>query len=104
MDCEDSAPISDANHADRAMLDIIANRDAIAALAPVGAEVKILGYWISPEWFAKHAGHRLIPRDEYGRCLDECGKDMRCGACPATYRCRLPEKHDGDCKRERPKP
>ncbi len=50
----------------------IANSKEIAALEPLVnngvAEVQLRCFYgyIRPEWFVKHLGHDLIPRNEYG--------------------------------------
>ena len=45
--------------------------------------------------FAKHQGHKLKPRDEYGRWYDQCRDFVRCAECGHTENCALKEKHDG---------
>ena len=110
LDCEEGLGLSDWNHKSDAMLDIIRARDALAALADVRPDAYASGfeYWGSYKdlvpvgFFAKHRGHRLIPRDEYGQCLDECGETIVCSHCKlGNSRCRLPEKHEGPHAAER---
>ncbi len=31
---------------------------------------------IHPEWFKKHLGHQLVPKNEYGRYLDSSGTEV----------------------------
>jgi len=32
---------------------------------------------IHPEWFKKHLGHQLVPKNEYGDYLDSKGREVR---------------------------
>jgi hypothetical protein len=32
---------------------------------------------IHPEWFKKHLGHQLVPKNEYGNYLDSKGREVR---------------------------
>jgi hypothetical protein len=81
------------------MFAIIRHASAIAGLATLLEVTNVqlqLGYHngsIDAVWFAKHLGHDLIPRDEYGRCADRCGEYVRCAHCVANHRCALPLGH-----------
>lgn len=109
LDCEEENYFSDANHQEELMRKLIEQAPAIVAFAPalraLGGDVKFETYYgsVDPDWFEKHAGHRLVPRDEYGRCLDECGTRTTCSACEHPDRCRLPTKHEGEHSPKRPK-
>lgn len=46
-------------------------------------------------WFAKHAGHDLVVRDEYGAFVDECSEWLFCECCGRHQRCRHPKNHEG---------
>src|SRR5688572_30523283 len=72
-DCEEHHGFSDANHAELDMFDLIDNKDALAAFGrdfvhprSMLFEVKCSWGWVNCEWFAKHAGHKLVARSEYG--------------------------------------
>jgi hypothetical protein len=58
-----------------------------------------------PGWFAKHAGHRVVVRDEYGGIMGDCGSWFGCDVCGHKgKRCVLPEGHDGEHSDKRPVP
>ena len=102
VECDDVHQFSDANHQEAMMLKLIRHRDAIAALAPLFSEphtrddITFRLYYghIDPVWFAKHAGHKLVPHDEYGRDLNQCQDRVRCDA-GHSHDCTLPDGHDG---------
>jgi hypothetical protein len=108
LDCNDTYRFDEPNHMLDLMRSLVKHAPAIAALAPLMAEcgdgVRMETYYgrIDPSWFAAHAGHHLVPKDQYGRCDDECGEYIACSACGARHRCRLLPKHTGDCSKERP--
>lgn len=47
-------------------------------------------------FFADHAGHKLVPHDEYGRDDDQCLKHVTCD-CGHRHARRLDDGHDGPC-------
>lgn len=73
---------------------------AIGALArlrgEVDVELKCDWKWVDVAWFETHATHRLIARNEYGECFDECAAYFRCDACGHQKKCHRPENHTGD--------
>lgn len=115
LDCEDGAGL-DENHSPDLMLAIIRHVHAFAALAEafddLQADSHAVAYptlrvrgdhaYVHPQWFAKHHTHRLVPRDEYGHCLDECEVRFRCCGCDRDDHCRLPKGHEGPHNRIRP--
>lgn len=116
VDCDSHHEFYDANHEDKLMLEVIKHRDAFAALAPVFeafAKSKLYSelrfslqgdrYAVSPQWFAKHAGHTLEVIDEYGRLLKNCYKFVQCKECPAQHNCLLLRDHEGPCSPRAPK-
>lgn len=69
--CDDTHGFDDANHREDLMWFLIAHAKEIAAVDPVvnggeGIELKCFYGCLRPEWFAKHLGHDLVPRSEYG--------------------------------------
>jgi len=99
VDCATTLHFSDANHQDELMWALIKHRDAIAALAPllVDADVELSSHYgrIDPVWFLAHAGHRLVPIDEYGALATACCEYVTC-SCGSRRRCTLDLGHAGD--------
>lgn len=108
LDCEDEHYFSDANHQEDLMRQIIEIAPQLAALGKTfvgaGGDAWVETYYgrVDTRWFAKHEGHRLVPRTEYGRNSDECGEKVKCLFCDADHRCRLPPSHAGAHDRRRP--
>lgn len=79
--------------------------DLLAELAPHANRadliVELSRQQVNLDWFVKHRGHRLVPRNEYGQCFDECGKDFRCGSCGHSKRCRRKKDHEGEHSEKR---
>lgn len=113
LDCDETLRFNDLNHWDEQMSALAKSGPAIAAFAPViealykaGASPTLHLAWSRAEidfkWFVVHGSHRLVPIDEYGRCLDECGVIFTCGACQHEQKCRRKQKHEGqhDHRRE----
>ena len=71
--CGDTHRFDDANHAVELMRALVKHASAIALLAPLfnegvyDVELRTPYGWIDVAWFAQHAGHALVPIDEYGR-------------------------------------
>lgn len=106
MDCRDVLRFSDANHRSDLMQALIAHAPAIAAFNELACDERIwtldisTGYGcLDTGWFKTHLGHRLVPVNEYGSYLDECGEEFKCSA-GEIHRCHRP-KHDGDDHRQR---
>ncbi len=49
-----------------------------------------------PAFAAKHLEHDVLPRDEYGRWLDQCTEYLSC-PCGAKQRCEQAHGHDPPC-------
>ena len=106
LDCGEDLGISNANHAVELMRVIIAHAKEIAAVDSFMKATDRAGYFIDfhfgsgsliqTAWFAKHAAHRLVPVDEYGKIDDECGMRITCPACGKDDHCRRLAGHDGD--------
>lgn len=64
------------------ILYLIANSEFIVKIGEfqsgtnVDIEVKSWYGLIDPEWFKKHLGHQLVPKNEYGRYLDSNGIEV----------------------------
>ena len=89
----------DWSHGEHACLALIEQRDELAHMASLNLldiDVRVNGSHIDIGWFARHAGHALVPRDEYGRLFGQCGLDFGCPTCKHSERCRRPKGHDGD--------
>lgn len=70
--CNESHEFLDANHQEDLMWLLIAHSKEIAALDPLinnsrfEVQLKCFYGYVRPEWFVKHMGHDLVPRNEYG--------------------------------------
>lgn len=101
LDCADTHGFNDANWCDADMAVICKHAAAIANLAPLLSETTMMitlhtAYGrIEPSWFAKHAGHRLVPINEYGHFMEQCAEYVTC-ACGSNQRCGLKVGHNGD--------
>ena len=109
LDCNVNHGFGDANHEDDLMMALVKIAPEIAALHPTmkkldatyervrsATSLTINGrYSIYTEWFAAHAGHRLIAVDEYGRCYDECGEYYSYCECGHRRTCRRKTGHEG---------
>ena len=107
VNCERCAGFED-NHGRDRMRAYIEKRATLEAAAALGRDLKSLGLMglevahcgggSFPVWFfAEHAGHKLVPRDEYGSLDGECAKRVRCATCSALHWCKRPKDHEGDC-------
>ena len=101
LDCKETHTFCDANHMDAEMATLCKHAAAIAALAPLMAESDYLEFRlgsrgeIDTTWFAKHAGHRLVPISEYGDILGQCAVHVKC-VCGSRRQCTKDYGHDGD--------
>jgi len=102
VDCNVVCRFNDANHQDGFMRKLIKHRDAIAALAPLLAEasrddLSLHTYWgdVDAAFFAAHAGHKLVPHNEYGDDDDQCPHWAKCDACGNHESCTLVDGHEG---------
>lgn len=95
VDCSEHCGITDANHAVELMRSLIANRHALENLQSLDrVELKIEWQYIPVDFFSKHKGHRLTPRDEYGRLDHQCREIVQCSECGKQDFCVLDEGHD----------
>lgn len=115
LDCEKAHGFYDANHMSDLMIGLAKLGPALGAFAKTMREIgSIQGsdpslplqfdrLRVNFEWFEVHGSHRLIARDEYGRCFDECGEHYSYCECKHQRRCRRPMKHEGLHAEERDK-
>lgn len=111
LDCKTEHEFLDANHEAAVMALLCKHAAAIAALAPlfeeysgIGADLELRVFYgrVDPIWFAKHAGHRLVPRNEYGGFLETCDAMFACKCCGSNLYCKLPPSHEGEHAKARP--
>jgi hypothetical protein len=102
LDCDDTHYFNDANHRDREMAILVKHSKVISALAPLEEEfgyslsLSFGGYGeVDVRWFAKHAGHRLVPINEYGGYMDQCHEFVKC-RCGSSSRCTKLPDHEGE--------
>jgi len=107
LDCKDTHEFRDANWCDDDMAVLCKHAAAIAALVPLLGETRLLTVElmtmygrIEAHWFAQHAGHRLVPINEYGDFIGQCAEYVDC-ACGSRRRCTLHHGHEGEHKPER---
>lgn len=98
-DCDSEHTFTNSNHCDKEIAALIKHADAIATMAGTGIELKCDLGQLDADWFLRHLGHNLIPRDEYGSLMGSCGKYFDCKDCkhPHQSRCVLPYKHEEAC-------
>jgi hypothetical protein len=123
LDCESEHGFSNCNHEDKLMrelaklgprlkklcelmpiLDSLSDPPCSAYVCPritLDADVIHPRRWLHAAWWIEHGGHRLVARDEYGRCDDECGEHFSCGECGSSKCCRRMKGHDGEHKDKR---
>jgi hypothetical protein len=111
LDCGEDLGIDNANHAVELMRSLVAHAKTLAALDPFVKEVGRTGHFIDfsfgcgsslhTAWFVKHADHRLVGVNEYGRLDDECGTRISCPTCGKDDHCRRLAGHDGDHSHKR---
>ncbi len=110
LDCDERHGFDNLNRENKKLAALSRHAQAIATLLPLHNEpdvdlevhARYSDARIDIPWFAKHAGHRLAPKDEYGRQQDECGEyfsDCACGHRGKT--CARPYKHDGSHSTDR---
>jgi hypothetical protein len=104
LDCESEHGFDGMNGLESLMHQIIADAPVCAELSKIArrlnlVEVQAKAGWndgrVRLDWFEKHAAHRLIPRDEYGRFSGECGERFTCGECGDEFWCHAPKGHAG---------
>ncbi len=105
LDCDVDAGLS-WNHGERQLNELVPLLAAIAAAKPamdlLDCEVvnsTYLDFSGAPScvaaFAAHHAGHRVVPVDEYGALSGECGRSYQCGCCGLRPKCHLPPDHAG---------
>jgi hypothetical protein len=108
LDCKSEHRFCDANWREQDMFTFIRHAKAIGALAPLASEADLFELrWtygnLDPHWFAKHADHQLVPRNEYGNFLEQCDAEFVCcpRSCVGRQHCRRLPGHEGDHSSER---
>lgn len=51
---------------------------------------------VDPAWFAKHTGHRIVARNEYGAISNQCGSHETCTKCGHWFTCNRSPGHTGE--------
>jgi len=120
LDCKKEYGFYDANHQDKLMRELARLGPHIKKICELMPALVALGdpphnLYCNPQivlddgsrfrltfgWWALHGDHRLVARDEYGRCDDECGEHFSCDSCGSSKCCRRAKGHDGDHKDKR---
>ncbi len=97
-DCDVKSGITNANHREDLMRELVRHRHAIAAIVPLlnDSDVTLTlggaGYDFDPSWFAKHHEHNLVPMSEYGDVLDDLCEHRRCGKRGELQQLRVDKK------------
>jgi hypothetical protein len=94
---------ADLNHRNLALKALIPHMTLFAAVGRAGFDIdpESFDFYGSgtrglAAWAAKHDGHRIRVKSEYGAFDDECSEWIHCPACGhQDMRCTLPEGHDG---------
>lgn len=105
LDCGKECGISNANHADDGMLELIRFAPALQDLSKhehgwrIDVEIKVCGQLVFLDFFRIHGRHNLVPRSEYGEILASCAEPVHKTTCQnCVHKCVLPRKHDGEHK------
>lgn len=101
--CEERCGLQDLNHCERELLAVLKHRAAIEALGPALKDIDSLGYSMMADgsfpdvvnFFAKHSGHEVRVRSEYGYFYGQCSDRVRCASCGNHHHCTLTEGHVG---------
>jgi hypothetical protein len=115
LDCESEHGFDDANHQDKLMRELARLGPTIKTMCELMAPLDDLGrpplnFYSEPriqlddggrlrfntKWWVQHGDHKLVARDEYGHCDDECGEHYKCNSCGSWKTCRRTKNHDGD--------
>lgn len=115
LDCESDHGFYDANHQDKLMRELAKLGPTIKKMCELMSVLDDLGrpplnlycepriqlddggrLRLAARWWVEHGDHRLVARDEYGRCDDECGEFYNCDSCGTSKCCRRTKNHDGD--------
>ena len=100
--CEERCGLHDLNHAEKQLREVLKHRDAIKALVPaleaIDDTYMMLREGTLPtvaRFFAKHDGHEVKIRSEYGHFYGQCSDRVRC-RCGHDHHCVLEEGHAGE--------
>lgn len=87
------------NHGSADCARLIEGRAALAAMVGVADHIGIDGErgQVDPTFYATHAGHKLLPRSEYGQFHKQCRKWLDCPTCSHRHNCGRLVDHDGPC-------
>ena len=97
VDCRADANIENANHEMELMRFLCSTAEKLAEMASPSAqdhglrwleyEVKINCHYIPLDFFLKHRGHHLRPRNEYGEFDTPCQTTFHCPVCDKIVNC-----------------
>lgn len=95
--CNEVHSFNDANHQDVLMSRIAKLAPLLATLTELDGDVELTTQYgpIDVWWFARHKGHDIVARNEYGDYCGDCNELLKCGSCGAPHHCRRPAGHDG---------
>lgn len=103
VDCDKEHDAGETNHMHMEIVKAVLHSNAIAGLADFANDVNYfqldIGRFahLNPAWFAKHRGHKLVPRSEYGDIDGKCNKRVECSTCGSDYyHCILDADHKGE--------
>jgi hypothetical protein len=104
LDCNEGLGLH-ANHAEDGMNRIVQAAGALADFAKAcpGISIDAAQFdlytergMVDPAWFAKHRGHRIVARNEYGAISNQCGFRGTCTKCGHWFTCNRTPGHEGD--------
>lgn len=95
--CDEIHPFNDANHQDVFMSRVAKLAPLLATLGPLDGDVELTTQYgrIDVWWFARHKGHDIVARNEYGAYCGDCNELFKCGGCGTRRHCQMPVGHDG---------
>lgn len=113
--CADSRCGFDVNHGGEGFAELLRARPQLTALGRWlrdreatksqwridGSGTKTGVYADAAIFLAKHEGHDVYVRDEYGHRFDECSSAIDCASCGHRDYCHRPVGHDGEHAKER---
>lgn len=95
--CGETNHFDESDHASETMRVLCDHAPAIAAIAPLVESSPVEIRLDTPHgevdvaWFSRHAGHALVPIDEYGRLITQCDEYAK-----------TTDGHDRDMSRDPP--
>ena len=78
---------------------LVALHEAILGAGPdVEVGVEVCYRTVDVGWFARHQGHELVARNEYGSDYNQCAEWVVCSHGARLGKCVLNHGHDGECQ------